>query len=46
MTETKYAVMIKKLFIEYYQRHISLSEYREQRNIIIREMDKDLNGIS
>lgn len=44
MTETQYAVLIKALFQEYYQRHISLAEYREQRNKIIREMDMRFNG--
>ena len=46
MTETKYAVLIKNLFQEYYQGNISLAEYREQRNNIIREMDRDFNGIT
>jgi|GEM_PF-6028076 len=45
MTETKYAVLIKNLFQEYYQRHISIAEYRERRNKIIREMDRDFNGV-
>lgn len=46
MTETKYAVLIKNLFQEYYQQHISLAEYRERRDNIIRDMDKDFNGVA
>lgn len=44
MTETKYADLIKALFQEYYQRHISQAEYREQRRKIIQDMDKEFNG--
>jgi len=45
MTEAHYAALIKTLFQEYYQRRISLADYREQRNKIIRDMDRDFNGV-
>lgn len=44
MTETQYTVLIKALFQEYYQRHISQAEYRERRDKIIGEMDRRYNG--
>lgn len=44
MTETQYTLLIKALFQEYYQRHISLTEYRERRYKIISEMDRRYNG--
>lgn len=44
MTDTQYTLLIKALFQEYYQRHISLAEYREQRSKIIGEMDRRYNG--
>ncbi|HWV16217.1 MAG TPA: hypothetical protein VN030_12370 [Cellvibrio sp.] len=46
MTETKYAVLIKALLQEYYHRHISLAEYRQKRNVIIRDMDRAFNGVA
>lgn len=45
MTETEYAVLIKALLQEYCQRHISLPEYRAQRSKIVRDMERDFNGV-
>lgn len=44
MTDTQYTLLVKALFLEYYQRRISQVEYREQRHKIISEMDRRYNG--
>lgn len=45
MLETKYAALIKNLFQEYYQRNISMGEYRAQRKRILDQMDEEFNGV-
>lgn len=42
--ETKYTLLIKNLFQEYYKRNISVGEYRSQRTKIINDMDMEMNG--
>lgn len=42
--ETKYTLLIKNLFQEYYKRNISVEKYRSERKKIINDMDLEMNG--
>lgn len=44
--EQQYSDEIKKLAQDYYNRSLSLEEYRRQRDKLIDQMDREYNGIS
>jgi hypothetical protein len=44
--EQQYSDQIKKLSQDYYNRNLSLEEYRLQRDKLIDQMDREYNGVS
>ena len=44
--EQQYSNEIKKLSQDYYNRNLSLEEYRLQRDKLIDQMDREYNGAS
>lgn len=45
MTDTHYTTAIKNLFKDYYNRSLTVEEYRAQRKQLIDQMDKEFNGV-
>jgi hypothetical protein len=44
MNENNYSSMLRALSKEYYQNHISFTEYRERRTVILEDIDAEYNG--
>lgn len=46
MAESDYAERLKELVNQYYQRHMEVDEYRQERRKILDQMDSEYNGKS
>jgi len=44
MTEKSYALILRNLSSDYYHNHIGFEEYRQQRRIILDQIDAEMNA--